>query len=240
MLPIQRGLLARDAEIRTDFYLCVGDAVGLKARGVSADQNEYDPLVELKTRTTVGAPYDKGEESRDFEKWMNVAEEWPKCSLASSSSTFTFSEDSGPQWSTNDLRKGLARCVLASSKAKEQLFDRGLLGDSHSKPLATVSVLKSRKLKKIQLDPSRNRKTRVERTEIKLQFWPHGKGLTDSKLSDQWISIAAEGKHPKHISKFMAGMFPQIQVLNSSENPDLYFGGYPGFIEHVMKQLELD
>ena len=78
----------------------------------------------------------------------------------------------------------------------------------------------------------KKRVKRVETTELTLRVAGSDGSSTPRQLPEKWVSICIEGKHAVPCAKLLADLCPEVAFV---ESPDLYFGGYPGFIQHALK-----
>lgn len=267
-------------EERTDWYLNIGDAVGLKARGTQGHRKPTGNIIELKVRATVGKKVEEGAQKPAVAWFLKFIEQWPKRELSErflyksvppfstkpprestryrdigmddSSTSSADSEgelEDRPCWKWKILKRRFEACRLDKGVSLEQLLAAGLVVPAEGSPristdspredqLQTISVEKKRQMvhfKSVGVDllvgKKKKRVKRVEVTELALGVAGSDGSSTPRQLPDRWVSICIEGQHAVPCAKLLFNLCPELAFV---ESPDLYFGGYPGFIQHAL------
>lgn len=268
-------------EERTDWYLNVGDAVGLKARGLQGQSKPTGNIIELKVRTAHGKTVEEGAQKPAIEWLLKHVEQWPKREMSErflfkSVAPFTVrpakestryrdtgldektesSEDDEPLpcWKWKVLKRRFEALTLEKGRALDQLTAARLIqpasakedsssgSESDEEPmrsLQTIAVQKRRQMvhfKSVDVDllvgKKKKRVKRVETTEITLGLAGSDGSSTPRQMPERWISICIEGKHAVPCAKLLHDLCPEIAF---NQSPDLYFGGYPGFIQFALQ-----
>lgn len=279
-IVIRRG--KTDAiEERTDWYLNVGDAVGLKARGLQGQSKPTGNIIELKVRTARGKEVEEGAQKPAITWLLKHAEQWPKREMSErflfkSVAPFTVRpakestryRDTGleekaensdddeplPCWKWKVLKRRFEALTLEKGRALDQLTAARLIppvsakedsnsgSDSEDEPmrsLQTIAVQKRRQMvhfKSVDVDllvgKKKKRVKRIEVTEIALGLAGSDGSSTPRQMPERWISICIEGRHAVPCAKLLHDLCPEIAF---NESPDLFFGGYPGFIQFALQ-----